>query len=249
MAQDERDRKGQPTDAMGDGSKAADAMSPPSTHRSDTMVRGVGADARQAMERGSDTANEPNFTKGRNAPTIDQSRYPYTVEEMDEMLTRSPKGMFPDAPGGDGATPISADRDVFLAEMGTRGHFPSHQETERWARAVFNALRRRAVEVDDALAAEFAALVRIGEAPDVQVEEMMWGGDYLDRSIRLLSMLGAWTRQDFYQHVAEEGGESVDDPWVDAAVHSYLGTLKAFLGSDADGVANLGELAPVWQQA
>ncbi len=27
--------------------------------------------------------NEANFTKGENAPTVDRSRYPYTVEEMD----------------------------------------------------------------------------------------------------------------------------------------------------------------------
>lgn len=171
------------------------------------------------------------------------------VAEMDEMLTTGPKGIFPDAPGGDGATPLSADRNGFLVEMGNRGHFPSQQETEHWARAVFNALRHRAIEVDDALATEFAALVRVGEAPDVQVEEMMWGGDYLDRSIRLLSMLGAWTHHDFYEQVAQEGGETANDPWVDAAIHSYLGTLKAFLGSDADGVANLGELTAVWEQA
>jgi len=226
-----------------------DTLPPPSAHRADTMVRAVGADARQAMERGASTRNEPSFTKGRNAPPTDQSRYPYTVEQMDEMLSEAPQGIFPDTPGGDGATRLSADRNRFLAEMGNRGHFPSQQETERWARAVFNAFRHRAVEVDDALTAEFAALVRVGEAPEVQVEEMMWGGDYLDRLMRLTSVLGAWSRDEFYTQVAQEGGETVDDPWVDAAIYSFLGTLKLFLGPDADGVANLGELASVWERA
>lgn len=240
--QNERGRDDAPDDDSG-------TLPPPKAHRADTMVRGVAPDARRAMERGGSTGDEPSFTKGRNAPPIDQSRYPYTTEQMDQMLTEAPQGLFPDTPGGDGATPLSTDRNSFLAEMGNRGHFPSQRETERWARAVFNAFRQRAVEVDDALTAEFAALVRVGEAPEVQVEEMMWGGDYLDRSLRLLSMLGDWTREDFYQQVAEEAGETADDPWVDAAVHSYLGTLKAFLGPDADGVGDLGELAPVWERA
>src|SRR4051794_26228880 len=73
----------------------SDTLPPPSAHRADTMVRAVGADARQAMERGADTHNEPSFTKGRNAPPTDQSRYPYTVEQMDEMLTQAPQGIFP----------------------------------------------------------------------------------------------------------------------------------------------------------
>jgi len=224
-------------------------LPPPSAHRADTMVRGVGADARQAMERDASTRGEPSFTKGRNAPPTDQSRYPYTVEQMDEMLTQAPPGLFPDTPGGDGATPLSADRNSFLAEMGNRGHFPSHQETDRWARAVFNAFRHRALEVDDALILELTNLVRVGEAPEVQVEEMMWGGDYLDRMMRFVSVLGSWTRDEFYEQVAEEAGETPDDPWVDAAVHSFLGTLKAFLGDDADRVGNLGELTPVWEKA
>jgi hypothetical protein len=227
----------------------ADTLPPPSAHRADTIVRGVSPEARQTMERGGSTGNEPSFTKGRNAPPTDQSRYPYTVEQMDELLTEAPPGLFPDTPGGDGATPLSADRNHFLAEMGNRGRFPSQQETDRWARAVFNAFRHRAIEVDDALTAEFAGLVRVGEAPEVQVEEMMWGGDYLDRFTRLVTVLGAWTKEEFYEQVAEEAGETVDDPWVDAAVHSFFGTLKAFLGDDADRVGNLGELTPVWEQA
>ena len=226
----------------------ADTLPPPSAHRADTMVRAVAPDARMEMESDGTFGNEPAFTKGDNAPTIDQSRYPYTVQEMDALLTEAPRGLFPDTPGGDGATPLSADRNDFLATMGERGHFPSQAETERWARAVFNALRQRAIEQDDALATEFKSVVRFGEAPEVQVEEMMWGGDYIDRMRRALPIVRTSTRQEFYQQVAEEAGETIDDPWVDAAVHSFLGTLKTFLGDEADGVGNLGELQEIWDR-
>lgn len=225
-----------------------DTLPPPSAHRPDTIVRAVAPDARMEMERGGNFRNEPSFTKGDNAPPVDQSRYPYTVEQMDEYLTEAPRGLFPDTPGGDGATPLSADRDTFLANMGDRGHFPSKRETERWARAVFNALRQRAIEQDDALATEFKSVVRFGEAPEVQVEEMMWGGDFVERMRRSLSLVGTWTRQEFYEQVAEEAGETVDDPWVDAAVHSFLGTLKSFLSDEVDRMPNLGELQEIWER-
>jgi len=224
-----------------------DTLPPPSAHRADTMVRAVSPEARQEMERGGTFGNQPSFTKGVNAPTVDQSSYPYTVEQMDEILTEAPRGLFPDTPGGDGATPLSADRKQFLQEMGNRGHFPSERETERWARAVFNALRQRAVEQDDALAEEFAAVVRVGEAPEVQVQEMMWGRDFLDRMSRALSVSGTWSRQTFYEYVAQEAGEAVDDPWVDAAVYSFLGTLKSFIGDDG-AAPELGELQAIWER-
>ena len=226
----------------------AGELPPPSAHRADTMVRAVGPDARTAMERDDTRTNEASFTKGINAPTADRTRYPYTVEQMDEYLTEAPRGLFPDTPGGDGATPLSADRNSFLAEMGDRGHFPSQDETEKWARAVFNALRQHAVETDDALATEFADVVRVGEAPEVQVEEMMWGGDPIERMSRLVATAGNWSQRELYEQVAEEVGETVDDPWVDAAVHSFMGTLKAFLGPESDQVPDLGELQPIWDR-
>lgn len=224
-------------------------LPPPSAHRPDTMVRAVSPDARQEMEHGAtgNFGNQPSFTKGDNAPPLDQSRYPYTVEQMDQILSEAPRSGFPDTPGGDGATPLSADRNGFLAMMGDRGRFPSERETERWARAVFNAIRQCAIEEDHALATEFASVVRVGEAPEVQVEEMMWGGDFLGRLSRALSVTCTWPRSKFYEQVAEEAGETPDDPWVDAAVHSFLGTLKSYLGDEADGVPNLGELQSVWE--
>lgn len=223
-------------------------LPPPSAHRADTMVRAVSPDARQEMEANGLFTNQASFTKGINAPTVDQSRGNYTVEEMDEMLREAPRPLFPDTPGGDGATPLSADRTSFLRTMADRGHFPSEQETEKWARAVFNAIRQRAIEKDDALASEFAQVVRIGEAPEVQVEEMMWGGDFVDRISRALSVAGSESRQEFYRQVAEEAGETLDDPWVDAAVYSFFGALKAH-GNDATPPANLGELHEIWERA
>jgi hypothetical protein len=227
-----------------------DTLPPPSAHRADTMVRAVSPEARVEMERGNDFRNEPTFTKGDNAPQTDRARYPYTVEQMDEFLSEAPRPIFPDTPGGDGATPLSADRNTFLREMGDRGRFPSQKETEKWARSVFNAFRQRALELnEDALLQELNSVVRFGEAPEVQVEEMMWGGDFLDRLSRLVSLAQGWPRQDFYQQVAEEAGETVDDPWVDAAVHSFLGTLKSFLGGDGARVGSLGELQEIWDRA
>src|SRR5580765_2284323 len=52
---------------------------PPSSHRPDTMVRAVSPEARQEMARDDNFGNQASFTKGANAPTVDQSRYPYTV--------------------------------------------------------------------------------------------------------------------------------------------------------------------------
>lgn len=223
-------------------------LPPPADYRADSVVRGVGPDARGEMERSGSFGNEANFTKGQNAPTMDQSRANYTVEQMDQFLTEAPRGVFPDTPGGAGATPLSADRPAFINEVTNRGHFPSRKEAEMWTRAVFNALRQRAIEVDDGFASEFASVVRVGEAPGVQVEEMMWGGDFVDRFSRLVCILQDWTKAEFYQQVAEEAHETVDDPWVDAAVYSFFGATKQFMGDTAQS-CKLGELQDVWDRA
>ncbi|HEX6289928.1 MAG TPA: DUF2267 domain-containing protein [Herpetosiphonaceae bacterium] len=222
-------------------------LPPPASYRPDTVVRAVGPDARIEMERGNDFRNEASFTKGHNAPTADQTRLPYTTEQMDEYLRNSPRGIFPNTPGGAGATPLSASRNTFIDDVTRIGHFPSRAEAEKWTRAVFNALRHRAVETDDALATELASVVRVGEAPEVQVEEMMWGGDFAERYARMVCLLQKWTRQDFYHQLSEEVGETPDDPWIDAAVHSFFGALKRALGDDADrSVTHLGEMQEVW---
>lgn len=223
---------------------------PPAAHRPDTVVRGVSPQARQELAGDNTFGNEPSFTKGRNAPTLDQMQgASKTVEAMDR-LDEAPRGVFPDTPGGAGATPLAADRHSFIENVQNLGHFPSRTEAEKWTRAVFNALRHHAYESDDALVYELKDLVRFGEAPEVQVEEMMWGGDFVDRYSRMVSLLQSWTKQAFYEQIAEEAQETADDPWVDAAAHSFFGALKRALGDDADrSVANLGELQDVWSRA
>ncbi len=228
-------------------------LPPPSAYRPDTIVRATGPDARMEMERhgDSDFGDQTSFTKGQNAPTRDLTRTNYTVEQMDSILEEAPRGIFPDAPGGAGATPLSADRNTFLADVTEIGHFPSRREAEKWTRAVFNALRHHTYEVDDrALLDELKNSVRFGEAPEVQVEEMMWGGDFVERYARMTALLQGWSKQAFYEQVAEEAHETPDDPWVDAAVHSFFGALKRALGADAErSVTNVGELQEVWERA
>jgi len=225
-------------------------LPPPSAHRPDTIVRAVGPDARVEMERGNDFRNEPSFTKGQNAPTADRSRTQYTTEQMDEYLNEAPRGIFPDTPGGAGATPLSADRNTFIDDVARIGHFPSRNEAEKWTRAVFNALRYHTYETDDALTLEFKEMVRFGEAPEVQVEEMMWGGDFVNRYTRMISLLQNWPKREFYNQVAQEIGETPDDPWIDVAVHSFFSALKRNLGDDAHrAVGNLGEMQDVWDRA
>jgi uncharacterized protein (DUF2267 family) len=238
------------SEAIEQASRQRDTLPPPSAHRPDTVVRAVGPDARVEMERGNDFRNEPSFTKGHNAPTADRSRTQYSTEQMDEYLSESRRGIFPDTPGGAGATPLSADRDTFINDVTRIGHFPSRSEAEKWTRGVFNALRHHTYETDDALTLELKEMVRFGEAPEVQVEEMMWGGDFADRFARMVSLLQNWPRQEFYMQIAQEVGETPDDPWIDAAVHGFFGALKRVLGNDANNVvANLGEMQDVWDRA
>lgn len=221
---------------------------PPAAFRPDSVVRATGPEARVEMERSNVHQNEASFTKGRNAPTANQMQgSSKTPDAMDEYLDSAPRGVFPNTPGGAGATPLSRDRHTFINEVAQIGHFPSQQEAEKWTRSVFNALRHRAIEVDDAMAAEFSSVVRVGEAPEVQVEEMMWSGDWADRFGRLVCILQSWTKNEFYQQVAEEAQETVDDPWVDASVYSFFGALKHTLGDTAEH-CKLGELQEVWDR-
>lgn len=229
------------------GAADGDTTPPPSAHRPDSMVRAVSGEARQEMERGDQQRNESNFTKGRNAPTLDQSRYPYTVEDMDAALSEAPRPIFPDAPGGDGATPLSVERDTFLANMQERARFASDDETVRWAQAVFNGIRERAITQDETLGDLFSEVIRIGEAPEVAVEEMMWGGDFIGRMQKALAVDSSWTQEQFYSFVAQEADASANDPWVEAAVSSFLGTLKSYLGDEAP--EKLNELQAVWDRA
>ncbi len=163
------------------------------------------------------------------------------------MLSEAPRGLFPDTPGGDGGTALSSERETFLANMQDRAHFESKDEAVRWSHAVFNALRERALAHDDALLSELAGVVRVGEAPEVQLEEMMWGGDFLGRAQQMLGVASTWSKDEFYATVARHAGERATNPWVDAAVFSFLGTLKSYLGNDT-GI-ELNELQEIWGRA
>lgn len=237
------------TEAIEQSSSGPEHDAPPAAYRPDAVVRAVSPDARVQMERGDSHRNEANFTKGRNAPTLDQMQgSSKTTDATDEYLYSAPRGIFPDTPGGAGATPLATARHTFLNDVASIGHFPSVAEAERWTRAVFNTLRHRAIEVDDDLASELASMVRVGEAPDVQVEEMMWGGDWLARFSQLVCLLQNWKRDDFYQQLAEQSGETPDDPWLDAAVYSFFGALKRAMDGDGDRIS-VGELQAAWDQA
>ena len=112
--------------------------------------------------------------------------------------------------------------------------------------AVFNVLRQKALEADKTVASELAAVVRVGEAPEVQVEEMMWGGDYVARLGTLIENAQDLNKQDFYHAVSHQASSTADDPWVENAVYSFFAALKKRNASiNAD---NLGELRDIWER-
>ena len=195
------------------------------------------------MENPEGTQGEASFTKGDNAPTFNQLNHQGMATELPSGPQRGA-----DVPASSGATPLSDDRDAFIADMMESGHFSNQQEAETWTRAVFNALRQRALEADKTVARDLGAVIRVGESPEVQVEEMMWGGDYLARTQTMLEALQNPTKADFYREVAKDMNPGTNDPWVEAAVFSYFGALKRRLGSASD-LSNLGELREVWDSA
>jgi hypothetical protein len=149
-----------------------------------------------------------------------------------------------------GSTALSPDRDAFLHIMADRGHFSSVPETERWAKGVFDALRHHALEQDETLMPELHSVVKVGEAPETQVKEMMWAGNFVQRMVELTSYLQTWNRQAFYTKVAQEAGSKAGDPLVETAVIAFFHALKQQVGPDAErSVPNLGELQTVWDQA
>lgn len=152
----------------------------------------------------------------------------------------------------DALTPsnISPDRKSFLAAMQTAGDFGSTSHAERWAKAIFNAARHRALEHDDVAYRELTPVVKVGEAPEVQVAEMMWSGDYLARMTMFTSYLQTWDRNGFFTKVAQEADVQRDDTEIEAATSAFFAALKGQLGATADTqLPNLGELQPLWDNA
>lgn len=231
---------------MTDQSHASDMQQPPSIEPEGTIASSADSETRRELETEGNPQGQAVFTKGDNAPTFDEVGLPYTVEDMKALETGPTLGS--DMPSGSGATPLSIDRDAFIHDVMRSGHFVSPAEALTWCRAVFDALRRRALEADHTIMTELAPVVRAGEAPEVQVEEMMWGGDYAQRMLMLLKALDQPTKSEFYRDVAQQVNETADDPWVENAVYSFFGALKQRVSSD-ESLDNLGELHEVWQRA
>lgn len=223
-----------------------DTTQPPQAEPDGTIASSADSETRRELESEGNPQGAAVFTKGDNAPTFNQTGLPYTVQDMDDLETGPTRGS--DTPSGSGATPLSLDREAFIHDVMRSGHFISPGEAQTWSKAVFNALRRRALEADHTVMTAFAPLVRAGETPDVQVEEMMWGGDYAQRMLMLLKTLNSPSKAEFYRDVAQQVNETADDPWVEDAVYSFFGALKQRVGGD-ETLENLGELHDVWVRA
>lgn len=219
---------------------------PPIDQRTDTVASSARAETRREFENRDSVQGSAVMTKGDNAPTFNESGLPYTAEDLDALDEGPRHGA--DVPAGSGATSLSTDRDAFINDVMQSGHFGDKQEAEMWTRAVFNALRQRALEADKTVASELSSVIRVGEAPEVQVEEMMWGDDYIARMRIMLEALQNPSKHDFYREVAKDAGKDAEDPWVEDAVYSFFGALKKRLGAGGD-LQNLGELREVWERA
>ena len=94
-----------------------------------------------------------------------------------------------------------------------------------------------------------ARAIEFLKALDIRISVGHWSaGDFVDRFSRLVCILQEWTKDEFYAQVAEEAGDTADDPWVDASVHSFFGALKRSMG-DASDHCRVGELQEIWDRA
>jgi len=227
-----------------DGKVTIEAGKPPQVTLNHTAASSADDATRRNMQNTDGAQGAAGYTKGNNANTMERTGLPYTAEDMARQGAGPSRGA--DVPAGSGATPISADRDAFLADMVKNGHFGGTDEADKWATAVFNALRERALESDKTIASELGSVVRVGEAPEVQVAEMIWGGDFVARLRTMIGALSDVNKDDFLRTVANYAKSSAEDPWVEGAVYSFFGALKSRAG-DIDA-SRLGELGQVWQR-
>ncbi|HYF63703.1 MAG TPA: hypothetical protein VD886_12865 [Herpetosiphonaceae bacterium] len=227
-----------------DGQVIIEAGQPPQVTLRHTAASSADDATRRNMQNTDGAQGEAGFTKGDNSNTMERTGLPYTADDMARQGVGPARGA--DVPAGSGATPISADRDAFLADMVKLGHFADADEADTWATAVFNALRERALESDKTIASELGLVVRVGEAPEVQVAEMIWGGDFVARLRTLIGALSDVNKGDFLRTVATYAKSGAEDPWVEGAVYSFFGALKSRAG-DIDA-SRLGELGQVWQR-
>jgi len=229
-----------------DSEVTIEAGQPPQVTLRHTAASSADDATRRNMQNTDGAQGAAGYTKGNNANTMERTGLPYTAEDMARQGAGPSRGA--DVPAGSGATPISADRDAFLADMVESGHFGGTDEADKWATAVFNALRERALESDTsmAVATELGSVIRVGEAPEVQVAEMIWGGDFVARLRTLIGALSDVGKDDFLRTVATYAKSSADSPWVEDAVYSFFGALKRRAG-DVDA-SRLGELGQIWQR-
>jgi uncharacterized protein (DUF2267 family) len=242
-----REQPNAPEATRRDSQVTIEAGQPPQVTLHHTVASSADVETRRNMQNTDAAQGSAGFTKGDNANTFERTGLPYTVEDMARQEAGPARGA--DVPAGSGATPISADRDAFLAEMVQNGHFGDAAEADRWATAVFNALRERALENDTsmAIATELGSVIRVGEAPEVQVAEMIWGGDFVSRMQTLLGAMSDVKKSDFLRTVATYANSSPEDPWVEGAVYSFFGALKSRAGNVDAG--KLGELGEIWRSA
>lgn len=224
------------------------ALPPEARTRPDAFVRAVSPEARKHLQGEGDgiDATMDRGWKGRGGQTADRTGLPYTVEEYDQYLEEAPKGLMTNAPGT-GTLKLSPEREPFLESMAQIGRFETTEEAERWTRAVFDALRVRTIDTDVMRESKmFDDVVNTSETPEVQVKNMMWQGDFLKRHLWLMSHLKGWSKQEFYDQVANYGHTTPDDAWVAAAIYAYFGAIKRMSNEDP---GDLGELQDVWNQA
>jgi hypothetical protein len=240
-----REQPNAPEATRRDSQVTIEAGQPPQVTHHHTVASSADVETRRNMQNTDGAQGAAGYTKGDNANTFERTGLPYTAEDMARQEAGPARGA--DVPAGSGATPISADRDAFLAEMVQNGRFGDAAEADRWATAVFNALRERALESDKTIASELGSVVRVGEAPEVQVAEMIWGGDFASRMQTMLGAMSAVKKSDFLRTVATYADTSPEDPWVEGAVYSFFGALKSRAGAVDAG--KLGELGEIWRSA
>ena len=208
------------------------------------IASSASSEARQELENEGNPQGAAVFTKGDNAPTFNQTGLPYTQTDMNRQQHEPDGGA--DQPGGDGATPLSRERGNFLKDVMRTGHFADQVEAVLWTKAFFNVLREYALPHNVELRSELSQLVREGESPDVQLQEMLWGGDFVDRFARMLNAMQAPSRQVFLRGMATAANTSADDPWVEDALYAILSAIKE--RSDAVDSNGLGDLQTIWER-
>lgn len=225
------------------------STTPPRNERGDTIARSASAEAREALLHPDAPQGAAVFTKGDNAPTLNQVGLPYTTEDLNRPAHGPAAGA--DQPGGSGATPLAADRNEFMHEIERAAGLDSLNTARHWTEAIFNTLRALALEHDPATTTTLLAEVtRAGEAPDVALKEMLWGGDYVRRMARLLEIAADQVSEaDLLQRLTTMLPDVPAETQVRAALQGLFQALASRLGADERTALKLGALQQLWDTA